>query len=192
MCHKTTLFFTVCAHSLKLPTIKCPKRLSWKSKLTMDRCIVTKEAELIRGWCAECEAVFRGDGINSAVVRDFEPRSAAFISQYWAFKSQAGWVGPMDATLFPRDLVERKDEIDCKTINGARYEMYALRGATEAYGAQRICIEKLGCVAPGPADFLAIIEKALRLTIEWGMLGGKDEPEYPWVSHFFAPKEKVP
>ncbi|KAI8675095.1 hypothetical protein NCS57_00409200 [Fusarium keratoplasticum] len=193
MCHKTTVFFTVCAHSRKVPTVKCDKALWWKPKLSKDQCIITRMAELARGWCAECEAVFKANGINSSVVKDFDPRSADFISRYWAYKSQAGWVGPMDATLFPKDLVERKDEIVCNTLNDTRYEIYALRREIEVYGADRICIEKLfNCVAPGPSDFPTIIEKARRLTLEWGTFGGMDEPLFPRISSLPTSKAKAP
>lgn len=180
MCHDTTIFFTVCAHSMKDSSVKCEKGLSWKSRLAVDRCAVMRVAELVRGWCAECEAVFRADGIASAEVEDFNPRSADFISRYWAFKSQAGWYTPTDATAFPRGLVGRRDEIVPNTLNGTRYEIFTLRREVEAYGADRIYIEKLfNCVAAGPADFPAILQKARRLTLEWGMLGGMDDPAFP-------------
>ncbi|RMJ10184.1 hypothetical protein CDV36_010198 [Fusarium kuroshium] len=190
MCHKKTAFFTACAHSMKLDTAKCEN--FWKSKLAKGVCIVTREAELVRGWCAECEAVFRADGIASTVGKDFDPRSPDFISRYWAFKSQAGWIHPVDAKLFPRNLVECKGEIDCIRINGTRYELYILRRAIDAFGASRICIEKrFSCIAPGPADFPAIIEKACRLTLEWGMPERVDGPSFPKISDFPAPNKKA-
>ncbi|RSL73188.1 hypothetical protein CEP54_000468 [Fusarium duplospermum] len=190
MCHKRTSFFTVCAHSLKLDTVSCEKN-SWKSMLPMSRCIITREAELIRGWCAECQTIFRANSITSTVAKDFDPRSPEFISRYWAYKSQAGWVEPMDPTRFPRDLVECKGDIVCNTLNDTRYEVYALLRAIKVFGADRICIEKLNCVAPGPSDFPAIIEKACRLTLEWGMPDKEDEPSFHKISQFVAPNTKA-
>lgn len=192
MCNKTTVFFTVCVHSYKIPTAKCEKAQWWKVKLSKDPCIIARMAELVRGWCPECEAVFRANGLNSAVAKDFDPKSAEFILRYWAYKSQEGWVGPVDAILFPKDLVEHEDEIVCNLLNDTRYEIYTLRREIELYGADRICIEKLpNSVAPGRADFPAILDKARRLTLEWGTSGGKDEPLFPRLSSFSASKAQA-
>ncbi|KAI8722229.1 hypothetical protein NCS52_00366400 [Fusarium sp. LHS14.1] len=192
MCHKTRAIFTVCAHSQKVPTIKCDSAPWWKPMLDKDPCIVTRFAELTRGWCPECEAVFQANAVNRGVAKDFDPRSAEFISRYWAYKSQAGWVGPVKATRFPKDLVERKDEIVCNMLGDTRYEIYALRCEIEVYRADRVCIEKLCCVAPGPAEFPAIIDKARRLTLKWGIPDEMDEPTFPKLSSFPPSKPKVP
>ncbi|KAM0439706.1 hypothetical protein ACHAPT_000800 [Fusarium lateritium] len=184
MCHKSTMLFTVCAHSQKLPTIKCEKSRSFMSKMKMDRCVVTRQAELICTWCAECEAIFKANGVNSTVVNDFDPRTAAFITRYWAFKSREGWIGPVGANIFPQYLVESKDEIAYSPLlDGSvylNYENYALQREIDEYGATSVCIEKRHeCTATNRSECHAIIQLARRLTIERGMLGGEDDPAFP-------------